>query len=317
MWTNRVLVYDQQSYLEHCTYIGDRIFGITFSYGLAQRTNRTFCIRWRSQCPLHWFLAPSTADWTCPQLNVTRSAPLYTFHSGQRNSMNTHKLMADTSSVVRVHSNIRSEPQVLLQRFWQLFKPTTHLLDSARHVVRDTVGRQTYVGVHLRMGDGANGSAVHAAPWFRGDKRLTHVDAQNILVHLVNRYRLLWVVTDNAVLRNQIVSCQIPALCGRVVAWNLTHAQELAMRTPNTLQHANVTFVEAMILGIAQCIVGGVKTDVRGGTVAEMDSASGFTVLSALMTNASFCETGLDETVRRPAEAAVNRGRDTSTTDSV
>ena len=262
----RVLLSDQQSYIEKCTYLGDRIHGITFAYQLARRANRTFCVRWHRDCPLETFLSQREVDWTCKHVklfknsSVVNMARLYTFH-GVNRSRTYDMVLQSVAPLVRVRANIRLPEKELRVTFWRLFEPTVFLQETARRIVHAVVDMRPYVAVHVRMGDGADGSGVRAAPWFRNDRRVNFTYAVDTLVRFVKYHDLLWVTTDNKKLRDYILYCRNSDLCGKVVAWNLTQHQEIAMRSPNTMQHATISFVEAMIFGSAQCIVGGVATD--------------------------------------------------------
>jgi hypothetical protein len=267
----RVLVYDQTRYKEKCTYLGDRILGITFAFKLAERTNRTFCIKWDSSCHLANFLAPRYHDWRCPGFRSPPRAPLYTFHGlVDRIDDNEYRnLMEVNMSVIKVRTNHRMLDDVVTQAFNKLFSVRAHLSSVVRSIMVRTLNkspscstsngalvRPSFTGLHIRMGDGAPNSSVYAAPWFRNDVRLGFEQAIALVRNTSRQHKCVLMATDNAQLHDWVLH-RGPA---NVVAWERTTEEQSAIYAHNTFQHLNVSFIESLLLGASSCIVPGAIT---------------------------------------------------------
>tara|TARA_Y100000389_G_scaffold179981_1_gene194488 strand:- start:1323 stop:2039 length:717 start_codon:yes stop_codon:yes gene_type:complete len=236
------------------------------------------------------FLDAQNLVWECPDAeerfhgNVSR---LYTFHGDRdKYGLELSNLLKDTSKVIRMRGNARLPFDKTRDIFRLLFKPSRTLVRDATRLISTTVDSRRYAGVHIRMGDAANGSAVYTYPWFANDHRLTKENVQNIIDRVRRKHRLLWVATDNFALRQEIAQ----GAFHNVVVWNYSMHDHSAMQNPHSLRHMKVSFLEAMIMGSGSCLVPGIKTDARGGVGNSWQTASGFSVVSHLLTGVPMCK---------------------------
>ena len=64
-----------------------------------------------------------------------------------------------------------------------------------------------YMAMHVRMGDGAAGTAMPTEKWFRTDRRLTHAEAMHMVGCALKSYPSnVLVSTDNAMLRTALTA---------------------------------------------------------------------------------------------------------------
>ena len=191
----------------HCLGVGDRFRLIGFMLRVAAAFQRVLLIDWQSPMPIESFLMPTQIDW---RLNATEQSRVGHLHVDE---WLTH-LQSPPRSVryLRVSGNAPYEsffPGSLnftasYSTAWKyLFQPSASLL-RAVHKQRTGIFKQKpYIGIHIRMGDRAPGSAFNPSSVPRRDTRLSHRDAVNIIrcVKVDHAHKSIFMATDNAALK--------------------------------------------------------------------------------------------------------------------
>ena len=228
-----------------CTYLGDKIIVLTFALRAAAALGRVLYIDWPPPCGLETYFAPACIDWRLPASTAAacRSARVQKwFMSPEAGNMNNHTAherlttqLLETSlapsrapGCLRFYGNYRWPSTFSTQQyavsagtpadvFHFLLRPTALLsgaiLDAKRALFGAANERAAYTAMHVRMGDGASGTAMPTEKWFKGDRRLSHADAMHMVAcALVATPQRVLVATDNSLLREALVRHNASAL---------------------------------------------------------------------------------------------------------
>tara|TARA_B110001452_G_scaffold254142_1_gene245438 strand:+ start:155 stop:730 length:576 start_codon:yes stop_codon:yes gene_type:complete len=169
----------------HCGGIGDRFRLIGFMLRVAAAFQRLLLIDWQSPMPIDNFFAPRQIDWRLDDIEHSRVGSL------QVDVWLTH-LQSPPRSVryLRVVGNAPYESffpgsdsfTTSYSTAWKfLFQPSESLRQAVRELSSTIFGPKPYIGLHVRMGDRAPGTAFDPSSVPRRDTRLTHRNALNII----------------------------------------------------------------------------------------------------------------------------------------
>ena len=207
---DRFLVYSCRAGMRdapHCLGIGDRFRLIGFMLRVAAAHKRVLLIDWQSPEPLERFFKPHRIDW---RLNAMERSAI--------DSLRVHgwrgRLHAPPAPVkyLRVVGNAPYDstfpgdanvtaPYSTVWRF--LFTPTV-AMQRAVHLEREALfNHRWYVGLHVRMGDGAPGSAFARGSVPARDVRLSYQQAVGTLEYAQAQYpgTPVLLATDNGALK--------------------------------------------------------------------------------------------------------------------
>lgn len=191
----------------HCLGVGDRFRLIGFMLRVAAAFQRVLLIDWQSPMPIENFFVPKQIDWRLNEFERSRVGPLHV-------DLWLGHLQSPPPAVryLRVVGNAPYESffpgsrnfTTSYSTVWNfLFQPAASLRRAAREQSAMTFGPNRYIGLHIRMGDRAPGTAFDPNSVPRRDTRLTHRDAINIIqcVKVYHAHKPIFLATDNAALK--------------------------------------------------------------------------------------------------------------------
>ena len=209
----------------HCLGVGDRFRLIGFMLRVAAAFERVLLVDWQSPMPINVFFAPKTIDW---RLNESERL--------QTTGLRVHRWLGHlhaplpSDRYLRVTGNAPYESQFPgssdffappFSTAWNfLFEPSEQL-QQAVHARRTALfGSKRYIGLHIRMGDRAPGTAFDPITVPRRDTRLTHDEAAHIVqcVKAEHAGQPVFLATDNAALKSAVQHPTASSLAGASLA---------------------------------------------------------------------------------------------------
>uniref|UniRef100_A0A7S0Q474 O-fucosyltransferase family protein n=1 Tax=Coccolithus braarudii TaxID=221442 RepID=A0A7S0Q474_9EUKA len=209
----------------HCLGLGDRFRHIAFMLRLAAATQRILLIDWASPLPLERYFSPASIDWrlTTQEFVKTRAEPVLRWGITKKplpstryvrivgNMQWSSMLASYEPSNSTMNSNFLAPSFSCLWRF--MFTPSAFLEAQIREQRRLIFGVEhaPYNAIHLRMGDGAPGSAFDLRTVPKSDVRLDRREAEKVLGCVANYSSLpVFLATDNAHLKTTVMGGMLP-----------------------------------------------------------------------------------------------------------
>ncbi len=263
------LVYTAASDPMRCTYLGDRVRGITFALRMAAATGRVLYIHYPEPCAWAAHLQPTCIDWrvrasVASQCNATGTDRYFWMPPKREADVARHAAFISTlirdefspprRPCVAFIGNMRwptafagqyAASNASLSDLWPaLFEPTAALrkaiADAKRTILGPNGATDPYVAMHLRLGDAAEGTSILTRKWFTKDRRLSHSDAVHMIACALRSTRLpILIATDNAWLRSALLASNVSAVL-RHAAYSALHRRRWIVDELNDLQLSRV-----------------------------------------------------------------------------
>ena len=194
-----------------CSGIGDRFRLIGFLLRVAAAFERVLLIDWQSPMPIDLFFTPNTIDWRLNKSERVQMThlPVHQWYS------NLH-LSPPLDRYLRITGNADYESlfpgsdhfsNLSYSKAWNfLFKPSKWLQETVDNRSSTLFGNNRYIGLHIRMGDRAIGTAFDPNSVVRRDTRLTHDEALRIILCVKMKHlgQPILLATDNAALKSAV-----------------------------------------------------------------------------------------------------------------